>query len=324
MNDGHLVFRTPGFGVESGRPAQMKTSDFSPQALHDRKPSSQNNHFFSRSAITFSRLLEGERVLKFGGLLPTLRVTRVSDETQGLTFIQENRKEDGSFYAILDEALPVGKGPHHYDRVRRRQGYIRRGGGSYYVGARPRSGGIRTSMVLAKRHLRSHFQKSRKNNVGHQRWQAAKPVTEEVLPVSHWVTPSPVTVGRASITANIRRWIPDDHHTLSLSGYYLTELPSSLQDFAMVRSVPWLPCNDQIRVGPRRALKCSFAPSISASSLRNRSHHRGSPNLISDSPWPSLVYLPISSLYHSTQRWMLFGHIDNNFTVSCRKVLRTK
>jgi hypothetical protein len=64
----------------------------------------KNDHLFSRATITYEPLVPGERVLKFG-LLPTLRVTRVTGEGgQDLHFIQENRKEDGSFYAVLDEA----------------------------------------------------------------------------------------------------------------------------------------------------------------------------------------------------------------------------
>src|SRR5256885_2380885 len=96
----------------------------------------KNNHFFSRASIAFSPRIEGERVLKFG-LLPTLRVTRVTDENgKDLHFIQENRKEDGSFYAILDEAPPVGKDhvitiEYTGDKV-----LYDAGGGSYYVGAR--------------------------------------------------------------------------------------------------------------------------------------------------------------------------------------------
>src|SRR5207244_11167346 len=69
----------------------------------------KNNHLFSRATITFEPLVPGERVLKFA-LLPTLRVTRVSDQNgQDLHFIQENKKEDGSFYAVLDEAPAMGK-----------------------------------------------------------------------------------------------------------------------------------------------------------------------------------------------------------------------
>src|SRR5882757_4757351 len=135
----------------------------------------KNNHFFSRSAITFSPMLEGERVLKFG-LLPTLRVTRVSDENgKDLHFIQENRKEDGSFYAILDEALPVGKDhtitiEYAGDKV-----LYDPGGGSYYVGARESWYPNLTQWFWRKGTLRSHFQ-SPEEQCRHQRWQAAKPV----------------------------------------------------------------------------------------------------------------------------------------------------
>src|SRR5260370_39626667 len=69
----------------------------------------KNDHLFSRATITYEPLVPGERVLKFG-LLPTLRVTRVTGEGgQDLHFIQENRKEDGSFYAVLDDAPALGQ-----------------------------------------------------------------------------------------------------------------------------------------------------------------------------------------------------------------------
>jgi hypothetical protein len=69
----------------------------------------KNNHLFSRAVITFEPLIAGERVLKFG-LLPTLRVARVADENgKDIHFIQESRKDDGTFYALLDEAPAMGK-----------------------------------------------------------------------------------------------------------------------------------------------------------------------------------------------------------------------
>src|SRR6266403_412107 len=69
----------------------------------------KNDHLFSRATIKFEPLVAGERVLKFG-LLPNLRVARVTGEKgQDLHFIQENRKEDGSFYAVLDEAPAMGQ-----------------------------------------------------------------------------------------------------------------------------------------------------------------------------------------------------------------------
>ena len=44
------------------------------------------------------------------------------------------------------------------------------------------------------------------------------------------------------------------------------------------------------------------------------------PNFNFGQSWPSLVYLPISAYIDSTQRWMLFGRIDNDFTGFVREV----
>jgi hypothetical protein len=64
----------------------------------------KNGHLFSTATITFASLVAGERVMKFS-LLPNLRVSRVVD-AQGtdLFFVQESRKEDGTFYVILAAA----------------------------------------------------------------------------------------------------------------------------------------------------------------------------------------------------------------------------
>jgi len=69
----------------------------------------KNGHLFSAATVTVEPLVAGERVLKFG-LLPNLRVTRVTDDQgRDIHFIQESRKEDGSFYAVLPQAPPLGK-----------------------------------------------------------------------------------------------------------------------------------------------------------------------------------------------------------------------
>jgi hypothetical protein len=96
----------------------------------------KNDHLFSTATITFAPLLAGERVLKFG-LLPNLRVTRVTDDQgQDLYFIQESRKEDGSFYAILPQAIETGK---EYSMTVEYAGdkvLENAGSGSFYVRAR--------------------------------------------------------------------------------------------------------------------------------------------------------------------------------------------
>jgi hypothetical protein len=97
---------------------------------------SKNDHLFSTASISFEPLLPGERVLKFG-LLPNLRVSRViDDQTQDIYYVQESRKEDGSFYVILPRAPEVGK---QYSITVQYEGdkvLESAGDGSYYVRAR--------------------------------------------------------------------------------------------------------------------------------------------------------------------------------------------
>src|SRR5258708_5162940 len=96
----------------------------------------KNNHLASRATITYEPLVAGERVMKFG-LLPTLRVTRGTGENgQDLHFIQENRKEDGSFYAVLDETPAMGQAHSITVEYAGDKVLTNAGGGSYYIGAR--------------------------------------------------------------------------------------------------------------------------------------------------------------------------------------------
>jgi len=272
----------------------------------------KNNHFFSRSAITFSPLIEGERILKFG-LLPTLRVTRVSDENgRDLHFIQENRKEDGSFYAILDEALPVGKDhtitiEYTGDKV-----LYDAGGGSYYVGAReswyPNLNGF------GEKALYDLTFKVPKNNVVISVGKLQSQSTEEGFAVSHWVTPVPVTVAGFNYGRYQKMDFQDDITHYSLAGYYLTELPDNLSRFrngplgSMAPAAMTKYALDQARAQMQLCtIYFGKAPYENVAITEQ-------PNFNFGQSWPSLVYLPISAYIDSTQRWMLFGNINNDFT----------
>jgi hypothetical protein len=278
----------------------------------------KNNHFFSRAAITFAPLIEGERVMKFG-LLPTLRVTRVSDENgKDLRFIQESRKEDGSFYAILDEAPPVGKDhtitiEYAGDKV-----LYDAGGGSYYVGAReswyPNLNGF------GEKVLYDLTFKVPKNNVVISVGKLQGESTEAGFAVSHWVTSSPVTVAGFNYGQYKKMDFPDPITHYEITGYYLTELPSNLAQYRNRSASGMDPLSgmapgamtkyalDQTRA---QMQLCTFffgkAPFDNIAITEQ-------PNFNFGQSWPSLVYLPISAYIDSTQRWLLFGHIDNNFT----------
>jgi hypothetical protein len=59
--------------------------------------------------VAFEALRDGDRVLDFG-LLPSLRVTHVSTpDGKETAFIQESRRDDGSFYTVLPKATVKGQ-----------------------------------------------------------------------------------------------------------------------------------------------------------------------------------------------------------------------
>jgi hypothetical protein len=272
----------------------------------------KNDHLYSRATIAFEPLVPGERVMKFG-LLPNLRVTRVTDQNgQDLHFIQENRKEDGSFYAILDEAPAMGK-EHSIsveyvgDKV-----LINAGSGSYYVSAReswyPNLNGFGEKALYDLT-----FKVPPSNmviSVGKLEGQSS----EAGFAVSHWVTPVPVAVAGFNYGQYKKIDYPDTITHYNISGYYLTELPDSLRPYengalgAMSPAAMTKYALDQTRA---QMQLCTF---FFGKAPFDNVYITEQPNFNFGQSWPNLVYLPISAYIDSTQRWMLFGQINTKFT----------
>jgi hypothetical protein len=270
----------------------------------------KNNHLTSRATIKFEPLVEGERVMKFG-LLPNLRVTRVTGEGGNeLHFVQENRRADGSFYAILDEAPAMGKEhsitvEYGGDKV-----LYNAGGGSYYVGARtswyPNLNGFGEKVVYDLT-----FKVPPSNvliSVGKLDGQR----TEEGFAVSHWVTPVPVAVAGFNYGKYQKMDYPDSITHYEISGYYLTELPDNLRGYRALESMAPSAMTKYALDQARAQLQvCTMyfgrAPYDNLKITEQ-------PNFNFGQSWPSLVYLPISAYTDSTQRWMLFGGISSGFT----------
>ncbi len=127
-------------------------------------------------------------------LLPNLRVTRVADEQgQNLHFIQESRKEDGSFYVVLSQAAggqekrPSITVEYTGDKVLESAGE-----GSFYVLARtswyPNLNGFGEHALYDLTFKVPHRYKV--VSVGKLQQESV----EGDLAVSHWVTPLPVAV----------------------------------------------------------------------------------------------------------------------------------
>jgi hypothetical protein len=270
----------------------------------------KNGHLFSSASISFEPLVAGERVLKFG-LLPNLRVTRVTDDQgRDLYFIQESRKEDGSFYAILPLAPPLGKEQSINVEYAGDKVLEEAGEGSFYVSARtswyPNLNGFGEKALYDLT-----FRVPRKYkviSVGRLQGESI----EQDLAVSRWITPVPVAVAGFNYGAYEKLELPDEITGYKISGYYLTELPNNMRRNPALQSM-----------APRGMTK--YALEQTRAQLQLCSYYFGKspyeeiyvteqPNFNFGQSWPNLVYLPISAYTDSTQRWMLFGHIDTKFT----------
>ncbi|HZE23991.1 MAG TPA: M1 family aminopeptidase [Blattabacteriaceae bacterium] len=271
---------------------------------------SKNDHLFSTATISFEPLLAGERVLKFG-LLANLRVSRVIDDhAQDIYYVQESRKEDGSFYVILPEAAEAGK---QYSITVQYEGdkvLDSAGDGSYYVRARtswyPNLNGFGEHALydltfkVPKRYKIISVGKLKNESV------------EQDYAVTHWVTPTPVAVAGFNIGNYQKLELADEKTGIKISGYYLTELPDKLSNYSMLKTLAPKSMTKYALEQTRAQLQlCNFffgkIPYDEISITEQPDFNFGQ-------SWPNLVYLPISAYTDSTQRWMLFGSINNKFT----------
>jgi len=274
----------------------------------------KNAHFASQARITFLPLVPGDRVMKFG-LLATLRVARVTDENgKDLRFIQEDKKQDGSFYVVLEEAPPLEKEhtitiEYGGDKV-----LYDAGGGSYYVGARdawyPNLNGF------GEKALYDLTFKVPKSNVVISVGKLQGQSEEGGYAVSRWVTPVPVAVAGFNYGKYQRVTIDDPITHYDISGYYLPDLPDNLAAYArgngpLSSMAPKSMTNFALEQARAQMQLCTIyfgrAPYENVAITEQ-------PNFTFGQSWPSLVYLPISAYIDSTQRWRLFGTIDSNFT----------
>ena len=270
----------------------------------------KNGHLFSTATIAFNTLIEGERVMKFG-LLPNLRVSRVVDEQgRDLFFVQESRKEDGSFYAILPQAFPVGE--THSITVEYAGDKVLQvaGEGSYYVAARtswyPNLNGFGEKALYDLTFKVPKFYKV--ISVGTLKQDSI----EQNVAVTHWVTSLPVAVAGFNYGQYTKVEMPDDITHYKISGYYLSELPSNLRGFSALQSMaPHKMTNYALEQTRAQLQLCTI---YFGRSPYDEIYITEQPNFNFGQSWPTLVYLPISAYTDSTQRWMMFGHIDEKFT----------
>lgn len=271
---------------------------------------SKKDHLFSTATISFQPLIPGERVLKFG-LLPNLRVSRViDDQSQDIYYVQESRKEDGSFYAILPQAPEVGKVysitvQYEGDKV-----LDSAGDGSYYV--RARSSWYPNLNGFGEHTLYDLTFKVPKKYTVISVGKLKDESTEQDYAVTHWVTPEPVAVAGFNYGNYQKLELADEKTGIKISGYYLTELPDNLSRFSILRTMAPKSMTKYALEQTRAQLQlCNF---FFGKIPYDEIYITEQPDFNFGQSWPNLVYLPISAYTDSTQRWMMFGTINNKFT----------
>jgi hypothetical protein len=272
----------------------------------------KNNRLFSRATITFEPLIPGERVLKFS-LLPNLRVIRVSGQNgQDLHFIQENRKEDGSFYAVLDAAIAMGQTSSITVEYGGDKVLFNAGNGSYYVGARdswyPNLNGF------GEKALYDLTYKVPPPNVVVSVGKLEGQSKEAGFVVFHWKTPSPVAVAGFNYGQYQKIDMPDGITHYDISGYYLSDLPDSLHAYQSSALSGMSPISMTKYALEQTRAQMQLCTLYFGRAPYDSVYVTEQPNFAFGQSWPNLVYLPISAYMDSTQRWLLFGQINAKFT----------
>jgi hypothetical protein len=261
-------------------------------------------HLTASCEVRAQVLVDSTRVVKFG-LLPALRVSAVRLAGQEIPFIQEGRREDGSFYVILPAPAKAGSEftlaiDYSGDKV-----VSNAGGGAFAVGAREswypslNSFGDHATYDLTFKVPRRYTVVS----VG----TLEKAWVEEGFAATHWVSDVPLAVAGFNYGEFKKYEHRDDETKYDIQAFATSEVPDYLKQATAARGVQLTPgsmaqgalvdTQNSIRLFEKYFGKIPYG----------RIAITQQPQFNFGQSWPSLVYLPVSAFLDSTQRWQLMG-----------------
>lgn len=257
--------------------------------------------------MNFTAMADGERVISMG-LLQELRVMRVLFGDKETGFIQEDKKKDGSFYAIFPEPLVKGR---KYKLTVEYQGekvLENAGGGNYSV--RYRTSWYPSVNSFKDRATFDLTFKIPKQNSLVSVGKMVKEWQEGDVAASQWVSDIPLAVAGFNYGRFKKKEVTDADTKYQIEGYAVSEMPDGLRQTGIGG------------MSPARLLDNSLVEATN--SMRVFTHYFGplpygriaitqQPEGFSGQAWPSLVFLPLMSYLDSTQRYMIMG-IDRNLT----------
>ncbi|HUB82348.1 MAG TPA: M1 family aminopeptidase [Bryobacteraceae bacterium] len=272
----------------------------------------RNDHFTASADLKFHAVTEGDRVIKFS-LVPTLRVEKVTSGGQDVPFIQEDKKEDASFYVVMAE--PMAKGSEHELHIEYTGDKVvhKEGGGNFSVGARESwYPNVNTFRDHASYDLTFKVPKPYTLvSVGN----LEKQWTEKDAACTHWVSETPIPIAGFNYGAFKVKKITDKDSGFVVEGYANTEPPDAL---AMAKDAPGVgslsPSNMMdMPMGEAQVAERIYDAWFGKSEFNHVSVTQ-QPEFNFGQSWPTLVYLPLWAYLDPTQRYMLLNHIEQGLT----------
>jgi hypothetical protein len=259
-----------------------------------------HDHVTAAAVLRMKVLTEGTRVVKFG-LLPNLRVDSVKYAGNDIPFIQESRKQDGSFYLIFPEPMKAGTDAEITIAYNGNEVIHKEGGGTYAVGARESwYPSLNSFTDRALYDLTFHTSKQYTLvSVG----KPDKPIVKDGVATSHWVSEAPLPVAGFNYGAFKKLTRVDEATNYQLEVYATTEPPDYLAqsgillDPAAMSKSAMTDTQNSLRVFETWFGKLPYS----------RVAVTEQPEFNFGQSWPTLVYLPVSAFLDSTQRHHLLG-----------------
>lgn len=265
--------------------------------------------------LTFNALGDGDRVLNFG-LLPNLRVTRVTMGEREVNFIQESRKEDGSFYVVLPE--PLAKGRQYKLSIEYQGNKVIEdaGGGNFAVGART-SWYPSVNAFNDRATFDLTFKVPNKYTlvgVG----KLIKEWREGDYAASEWVSETPLAVAGFNYGLFKKKGVTDADTKYEIEGYATSELPDYMRSLRDIGGMTPTRLTENAIVEAQNSMRVftKFFGELPYGRIAITQQ----PQFNFGQSWPTLVYLPIISFFDSTQRWMMMGGINNRVTEFIQEV----
>jgi hypothetical protein len=286
----------------------------------------KNDHLAGAADCRFQSLRAGDRVIAFG-LLPTLRVSKVSMGGQDLPFIQESQKLDGGFYVVLPS--PTVKGTRYTLHMEYEGDKVitKAGGGNFSVGAR-------TSWYPSLNEFSDFatyeltFKVPRPYvlvGVG----KLVKESREGDFMVSEWKSDVPLAVAGFNYGRFFKKQATLADIKYDVEAYATEEPPDFLKsatagaafgengDMAVGTMSPKTMANTVLIDGQNaiRVFERAFGPLP-----YGRIALTQQPQFNFGQSWPTLVYLPVSAFLDSTTRWQLLEQYAFQFAKFIQEV----